>query len=182
MESQTIQLAVLVVAAMAVLLQAIVLVAIFFTLRSAARSLHEQVEDLRSTLKPLLDRTKELVTRVAPKLEAATDDLAATAHDLRSKTVDVQASAAEIVDRVRHQAERLDAMASRILNGVDQAASFVADAIGKPMRQFAALLASARAVIDTLRGAPGPRSVGSSASRSPSASAPHPSNEKDMVV
>ncbi|MDE3148075.1 MAG: hypothetical protein KGL37_01290, partial [Acidobacteriota bacterium] len=109
------------------------------------------------------------------KLEAATTDLAATAHDLRSQTVDVQSSVAEIMDRLRHQAARLDAMASKVLNGVDHAAGFVTDAIAKPMRQFAALLASAKAIVDSLRGGqPALRPLRSPTERSPS--------EKDMFV
>jgi len=177
MESETIQIVALVVAALAVLLQAIVLLAIFFTLRKATRSMQEDLADLRSSLKPILERTRELVTNIAPKLEAATTDLAATAHDLRSQTVEVQSSVAEIMDRLRHQAARLDAMASKVLNGVDHAAGFVTDTIAKPMRQFAALLASAKAVVDSLRGtqpAPAPRPLRSPTERPPSV--------KDMFV
>ena len=58
LDNQTIQLIFIAVTALAVLLQAIILLAIFVTVRKAARSVREEVEDLRSSIMPIVDTTR----------------------------------------------------------------------------------------------------------------------------
>ena len=70
---------------------------------------------------------------------------------LRDQTADVQAAADEIIARVRRQASRLDTMLSSVLDAVDRASAFMADTVAKPMRQLSAFLASAKAVVESLR-------------------------------
>jgi phage-related protein len=152
-DPQTVQLAIVAVVALALLLQAIVLLAIFFTIRKAARVLREDFEDLRSSVMPIVDNTRELFVRVAPKVEETAEDLAAMAHGLRAQTADVQAAGAEILERLRRQSSRLDGMMSTLLDAIDHAGTFMTDAVAKPMRQLSSLLASARAVVESLRSA-----------------------------
>ena len=65
----------------------------------------------------------------------------------------MQSAANEIVARVRRQASRLDTMLSSVLDAVERAGAFMADAVAKPMRQLSAVLASAKAVVESLRSA-----------------------------
>ena len=53
--------------------------------------------------------------------------------------------------RVRRQASRLDTLMTNVLDTVDRASNFMADAVAKPMRQFSAILASVKAAIESLR-------------------------------
>ncbi len=86
------------------LLQMIVLLAVFLVIRKAARSMREDLEDLRSSIAPIIYNTRDLLTRLTPKIEETTSDLAALTHSLRTQAADVQSAANEIVDRVRRQA------------------------------------------------------------------------------
>lgn len=150
-DNQTIQLVFIAVTALAVVMQAIILLAIFVSVRKAAKAVTEQVEDLRSAVMPIIDTTRDLVTRVAPKVEAATSDLAEIAHGLRVQTAQMESAANEIVDRVRRQTGRLDKMFSGVLDGVDRAGAFVAEAVSRPVRQISGLLASLKAIVESLR-------------------------------
>ena len=136
------------------LLQAIVLLAVFFVIRKAARSMREDLEDLRSSMAPIIYNTRDLLTRLTPKIEETTSDLAALAHSLRMQAADVQSAANEIVDRVRRQAGRIDTMLSNVLDAVERAGVFMADTVAKPMRQLSAILASAKAAIESLAHCP----------------------------
>ena len=78
------------------------------------------------------------------KIDKTSDDLTALAHSLRIQTDDLQNAANEITSRVRVQASRLDAVMSDLLDGVDRASNFMADAVAKPMRQVSAVIASVR--------------------------------------
>jgi ABC-type transporter Mla subunit MlaD len=150
-DNQTIQLALIAVVALALLLQAIVLLALYFSMRKAARSVKEGFEDLRDSISPIIDNTRELVSRVAPRIESSADDLAAMTHSLRRQTADVQASATEILERLRNQTVRLDGMITGVFNTMDKVSGFMADAVAKPMRQLSGILASVRAVVESLR-------------------------------
>ena len=151
LDNQTIQLALVVVVALAFVLQAIVLLAVFVVIRKAARSIREDLEDLRSSIAPIIYNTRDLITRLTPRIEETTSDLAVLTHNLRMQLADVQSAADEIVERVRRQAGRLDTMLSNLLDAVERASAFMADAVAKPMRQISAILASAKAVIESLR-------------------------------
>lgn len=158
-DNQTIQLALIALVALAMLVQAIVLLAAFVAMRKAARSINEKLEEIRSAVMPLVERTRELVTRLSPKIETTADDVAALAHSLRVQTADLQSAADEIVGRLRTQAGRLDGMLSNLFDTVEHAGAAVSDAVNKPMRQLSGILASVKAFVETMRsGAPAPGS------------------------
>jgi uncharacterized protein YoxC len=158
LDNQTIQLALVALVALAMLVQAIVLVAALIALRKLAKSIRQEMDDLRSAImpvieniKPVIESTRTLLARVAPKIEEATADLAAISRTLRNQVADVQVATDEIIARARRQASRIDSMVSNVLDTVDQAGSFMANTVTKPMRQLSALLASAKAVVESLR-------------------------------
>jgi uncharacterized protein YoxC len=155
LDNQTIQLIFIAVTALAVLLQAIILLAIFVTVRKAARSVREEVEDLRSSMMPIIDTTRELIARSAPRVEDAVADLADIAHGLRVQTTQMESSVTDILERVRTQASRVDEMFSSLLDAVDRAGGFVAEAVSGPVRQISGLLASIKAIIESLRATAG---------------------------
>jgi methyl-accepting chemotaxis protein len=155
LDNQTIQLALVAAVALAMLIQAIVLFAALIALRKLAKSIRQEIDDLRSSVMPLIENTRNLLARVAPKIEQTASDLALLTRALRNQTADVQAAADEIIGRAQRQARRVDSMLSNVLDAVDRAGSFMADTVAKPMRQLSAFLASAKAVIESLRSTQG---------------------------
>lgn len=165
-DDQTIALACIAVIALAVLLQAIVLLAIYLGLRKAIVSIRAEVEGLRSSAMPMVENTKELVdrsrvlvdqtrqliTRLAPKAESTAGDMARVARGARNQIEAAEFTAKDILERTSRQAERLDAMTTEALDTVDQAGRYVADSVVRPVRQFAGLLAAAKAIVESLRG------------------------------
>jgi len=151
LDNQTLLLAFIAVTGLAVLLQAMILLAIFLTIRKAACSISEQAEDLRSSVMPVVYNTRELLTRMAPKLEGAVEDLAQITNGLKVQTFEAQSSIGEVLERMRRQTARVDAMVTGILNNVDRAGHFVNDVVTKPVRQFSSIMASVKAVVETLR-------------------------------
>lgn len=149
-DNQTLQLALFALVALALMVQAVVLLATFIAMRKAVKSIDEKLEEVRSTVMPLIETSRNLFTRLAPRIESTSADLAAVAHSLRTQTAEMQVATTEIVARARKQAGRVDSMMTDVLNALDRAGSFMAETINRPIRQASALLASARAVIDSL--------------------------------
>ena len=158
-DPQTLQLALVAAIAIALLLQTIFLLAILSIVRKAARSLKEDVEDLRSSLMPVIYNTRDLLTRVTPQIESSIEDLAHMAHGMRQQTADLQASANDVLDHLRSQMGRVDTMVTSVLDAVDRASVFVTDTVSKPVRQLSGLLASVKAIVESLRTDESPRHV-----------------------
>ncbi len=158
-DNQTIQLILIAVVVLAMVFQSIILIALFATMRKAAHDASEKMASIHASVIPLIDNSRALMERLTPKIDKTSDDLTALAHSLRIQTDDLQNAANEITSRVRVQASRLDAVMSDLLDGVDRASNFMADAVAKPMRQVSAVIASVKAAVESLRSAePGPRS------------------------
>jgi methyl-accepting chemotaxis protein len=165
-DNQSLELALFALVALAMVVQALVLFAAFLAMRKAAQSMNEKLDDISTTVKPILtsmtpiiETSRNLITKLAPRIDATSEDVAAIAHSLRAQAVELQSAADEVVERARAQANRFDAMLSNAFDAMDRAGGFVADCINNPMRQFAALLASARAAIESFRtSVPTPRS------------------------
>jgi hypothetical protein len=174
LDNDTILLAFVGVAAVAILLQTIILLATFIAVRKAAQSVKEEVEDLRSSMMPVIYNSRDLFARLAPKVEATVDDLAEIAHVLRVQTAAVESSAVAIMEKLHRQTSRLDLMITTVLDAVDRAGGFVAETVSRPVRQVSALLSSIKAMIESLRNSAEPRPGHPAADR--------PASDKDMFV
>jgi methyl-accepting chemotaxis protein len=175
LDNETIMLAFVAVTGLAVVMQTIILLAIYLNVRKAAKSIKEEAEDLRSSLMPVIFNTRDFCMRLAPKIESATTDLAELTHGLRVQSVEMQISAQEIMERLHRLSSRVDTMFTGALDAVDRAGNFVAEAVDRPVRQFSGMLAGVKAVIESLRATS--REQGASASGTSRAAA-----DKDMFV
>jgi hypothetical protein len=172
LDHETILLAFAVITGLAMLLQTIMLLAITVAARKAANSLREEAENLRTSVMPVIYDTRDLVAnaqialtgaqefvasaqavlnRISPRIEAATGDLAKIAEALRVQSAEVQSTAVEILDKVRKQGNRLDLMCTDLLDTVDRAGGFVANAVSAPVRQVSRILGTVKAVVESLR-------------------------------
>lgn len=170
LDHETIELAFVGVAALALLTQTIILFFIYRGVTKAVKSLKDEIEDLRSAVMPIVDTTRDLVVRLTPKVEATVTDVAELARGLRAQVADVEASVEEILGRVRKQTSRMDTMFSGTLDAVDRASTFVTETVGRPVRQLSGLLAGIKAIIESLRAS------------DPSLREPAAYDDKDMFV
>lgn len=167
LDQQTVQLIIVVAVAVALAIQTIALVVALVIMRKLAKSVQKDIEQVRSVALPILTDVRELVTRVKPRIEEATLDITVLIHALRDQTADIQSAADDIIARAKRQAGRIDVMFSGVLDKIDRASAFMADAVSKPMRQFSAFLASAKAVVEALRTDGVANGSGGRASRGP---------------
>jgi septal ring factor EnvC (AmiA/AmiB activator) len=176
LDDQTIELALFALVALAMLVQAIVMFAAFIVFRKAAASTDEKIEQFRTSITPLIDNSRALLARLTPRIEETADDLSAIAHSLRVQSAEIESTTSVLVARARVHAIRLDGMLTHVLDTLERTGNFVSDAVNKPMRQFSAILASVKAVVESLRSGV-PRSGSRSGSRSNRAD-----SDQDMFV
>lgn len=158
----------------AVLLQALILLALYLTVRKATKTLQEQVGDLREQALPMLTNARELLTRVGPKIESVATNLAEVTQGLRDQSIEVRASTTEILERVQRQTSRLDLMLTGVFDAMDRAAAVATELINIPVRQLSGLAAFARAAFSSFRSG--------NTGREPQAQPTHSAADKDLFV
>jgi hypothetical protein len=151
MDNHTIELALFALVALALLVQAVVLLATFLAMRKAAKVVSEKLEEMRSSIAPFAETGSNLFIKLAPRIDATSEHVAAISQSLRTQTAELQTVTSDIVARAKTQAGRVDSMVTNLLDAADRAGGVFADCINKPIRQINALLASLRAVVDSLR-------------------------------
>jgi hypothetical protein len=134
----------------ALLVQAIVMLAAFLTMRKSIVSIKGDVEEIRSSVMPILARSRDTLERVTPKIESIATDVADLVQRIKVQSVEVQAVAAEILDRVERQTDRVDNMFTGLMDGVERATIVVTDSVTRPVRQVNAVLAGAKAFLSVL--------------------------------
>ena len=157
LNNETLMLAFVALTGIALSAQAVILLAIFLSVRKAAKGVKEDIDDLRASILPVVDSTRTVIARLAPKVEAATNDISEMVRTLREKSYEVDESVSEILERLHRQSARLDGMLSGALDTVDRAGEYVAEAVSGPVRQVSAVLASIKAIVGALR-SPSPAS------------------------
>jgi len=165
MTTETTLIAFVALTALALLVQAIILLAIFLSARKSLNKLRQDFDDLRESALPFLNTTRDVLTRVAPKIEPVAEDVVKAASSMRAISSDlaeltaklrvqmdgVQTSVAEIADRAKLQAARLDGILTRLLDLADHAGDFLQKTVAVPARQLAGILAAAKATLESLR-------------------------------
>ena len=155
MDHGTIELVCIAVIAFAVLLQTIILLAVFVGLGKTAKLIKEELEVLRSSVLPALKNTSEVLARVSPKLESTITDVSELARMMRKQATEAEVSVEQLLETVRKQTGRIDGMMTSALDAIDKASAFATKAVGKPARQISGLLAGIRAAIETLTSSTG---------------------------
>jgi len=151
LDNQSIELLLFAAVALAFVSQAIVLFGLLIVMRKTAKAITGQVEEMRAAVVPVMENTRDLLARVSPKIVATSTDLAALTKSLRVQSVDAQIAANEVIARVRAQTKRIDSILSKTLDSLEHATGYVAETVNKPMRQLGALLAFAKALVESLR-------------------------------
>ena len=154
----------------AVLIQTIILIGFVVGIGKTANSIKVEIDDIRSSVLPALKNAAELFVRISPKVESTVTDVSELTRLARTQAAEVEGSFEQILQSLRTQTVRIDAMLTGTLDAVDKAAAFATNAVSKPVRQISGVLASIKAIVESLtsNGAP-PRPA-------------EPNEDKDMFV
>jgi hypothetical protein len=136
---------------LAVLLQACILLAIFISLRKAAKSFHESSTDLKATILPMVHQTRDLIDRISPQVVTVTSGLADLTSSLKKESAGIKVNATEIMERVNVQVKRIDLMLTHGLNNLEKASTIMENTVAAPVRQVNGVVAAIKAVVNSYR-------------------------------
>jgi uncharacterized phage infection (PIP) family protein YhgE len=137
--------------AVAVLIQAGVLLGMLIAMRASLKRMETLATMAEEHAIPALASAKNLLDAVSPKLKVAADNVAAASETLKTQAQHANETMDSVLKKTEAQAERVDEMITGTLNTVADATAAVQRAVSTPVRQVNALLNGLRAGLDVLR-------------------------------
>lgn len=141
----------IVVAALTLVVQAGILVLLFFQLRKTTESVNKMVGDLHSRLGPILTRTQIMLDETQPKISALVEDASHIVYLTRTQAQKFDRIANEASDRLRGQLVHIDRILSGTLEAVEDAGAQVRRSFWGPVHKASALVQGIKIGLDVLR-------------------------------
>jgi uncharacterized protein YoxC len=145
------------VAAVAIVFQAVILVAMFLQMRRTMDRMERFTSDLESRLAPILSRVQILLEDTQPKISEMVADAAHVVYLARAQAQKVDRVFTEASDRLRGQLVRADRILTGALEAMEDAGSKFSHSVWKPVQKVSALMQGIRVGIDLLRSRRGDR-------------------------
>jgi hypothetical protein len=138
----------IVVTALAVVIQACILLAMAIAARKTQQRVLVIAEELRGHLGPILKTTREVLEDSAPKIKTITANLEDTSHMVRVQTIHLNHAIDDLVERTQAHVARVDGMVAETLDSVDEARDAVTHMAERPLRWATAVSNGVRAALD----------------------------------
>lgn len=140
-----------VVTAVAVVLQAIILVGLFLQLRRTAARVEETVQDLNARLTPILSRVQVLVEDVSPRVSGIVADAAELTRLARGQAQKVDRILTETMERLRLQIIHVDQILTGAMEAVEETGSRLRETVWGPVVKASAIIRGIQTGLDFIR-------------------------------
>src|SRR5208337_2450563 len=140
-----------IVAAIALVVQVAILIALFLQLKKTTESINKVVGDLHTRMGPILTRTQLLLDDTQPKLATLVEDASQIVYLARGQAQKMDKIVTEATDRVRGQLVRADRILTGTLEAVEDAGFAVRKNFMGPVQKASALVHGIKIGLDVLR-------------------------------
>ena len=139
------------VAAAALVVQVVILTALFFQLRRTTENVNRLVGDLQSRVGPMLTRVQILLEDTQPKISSMVNDASHIVYLARGQAQKVDRVFTEAADRLRGQLVHADRILTGTLEAVEEAGSQFKHSFWRPVQKASALVQGIKVGLDLLR-------------------------------
>jgi len=142
---------VITIVAIALIVQVIILTALFFQTRKTMQQIERTVNDLNTKFSPILTRVQILLEDTQPKISTMVSDAAHIVYIARGQAQKVDRVFTEATDRLRGQLVRADRILTGTLEALEEAGSQFKHSFWRPVQKASALVQGIKVGIDLLR-------------------------------
>jgi hypothetical protein len=128
------------VESVAVVLQMLILLAIFLSVKRATSQAENIVLDLQRRTIPLVENARDILADATPKLKQATSNLTQASETLKTQAETLGNIAVEIGVRARNKIALADDMVTRTLERVERTTGAVQNSVLSPVRRVNGIL------------------------------------------
>ena len=140
-----------IVAAVALVVQVVILTMLFFQLRRTTENVNRLVGDLHSRVGPILTRAQILLDDTQPKISSMVNDASHIVYLARGQAQKIDRVFTDAADRLRGQLVHADRILTGTLEAVEDAGSKFSHSFWKPMQRASALVQGIKVGLDLLR-------------------------------
>jgi methyl-accepting chemotaxis protein len=130
----------IVVAALAILIQAGVLFGLFLSFKKTSDRVEAIARNVETKAIPLLDSAKTILDENGPRLKEITTNLSETTATLKTQLTRVDATLHDVLDRTRLQVIRVDDMVSRTMDKVEETTEMLQSTVVSPVRKLTGIM------------------------------------------
>jgi len=146
-----------IVAAIALVVQGAMLIALFFELRQTNRKVNGLVTDLHARVGPILTRAQILLDDTQPRISNMVADAAHIVYLTRGQAQKMDRVITDATDRLRGQLNHADRILTGALEAVEDAGSQFRHTVWRPMQKASALVQGIKVGLELLRARRGGR-------------------------
>ena len=140
-----------IVAAIALVVQVVILTALFFQLRRTTENMNRLVGDLHSRVGPMLTRVQILLDDTQPKISSMVNDASHIVYLARGQAQKIDRVFTDAADRLRGQLVHADRILTGTLEAVEDAGAKFKHSFWRPVQKVSALVQGIKVGLDLLR-------------------------------
>jgi len=139
--------------AVAVLIQAGMLTAMYLAMRKSSARMEALAAEVKSKVLPVAEQAHSMLTDLKPRIETIVSNASESSTLARAQIQRLDATLSDLLDRTRLQVIRTDELVSRTLDRVEDTTEMVHRTVVSPVRQLSGIVAGLTAGLDFLLGA-----------------------------
>ena len=140
-----------IVAAIALVVQVVILTMLFFQLRKTTENVNRLVGDLHSRVGPILTRAQILLDDTQPKISSMVNDASHIVYLARGQAQKIDRVVTDAADRLRGQLMHADRILTGTLEAVEDAGAKFSHSFWRPVQKASALVQGIKVGLDLLR-------------------------------
>ncbi len=138
--NETLLMVFIAVTALAVLMQAVLMAALYGSAKKAVAQLDAMSHVVNDKVLPTLTEAQEMLAETRPKLREILENTTATSVMVREQTERLNVTLSDALDRTRLQVIRADEIVSRTMDRVEETTEAVHNVVLSPVRQVSAMM------------------------------------------
>jgi hypothetical protein len=140
------------VTAFAVLLQALIMVALYLAVRKSTAKMEALATEVRSKVLPTMETVQNILVELRPKIDIMSTNLSESSTLVRNQLGRIDATLTDALDRTRLQVIRADELLNRTMDKVEETSEIVHKTVISPLRQVNGLMTAISTGIDVFLG------------------------------
>jgi len=140
------------VTSIAVLVQAGILVALYFSVRRSSAKMEALATEVTSKTLPTVETLQSMLVELRPRLDVISVNLSESSNLMRNQLGRIDATLTDALDRTRLQVIRADELLNRTMDKVEETSEVVHKTVISPLRQVNGLMAAISTGVEVFLG------------------------------
>jgi len=140
------------VTAGAVVLQAMIMVALYLAIRKSTAKVEAIAEEVKNKALPTMENVQSFLFEARPKIDTITTNVSESTTLVRNQLGRIDATLTDALDRTRLQVIRADELLSRTMDRVEETSDVVHKTVMSPLRQVNGLMAAISTGVEVFLG------------------------------